>query len=145
MRTFLQFFLCVAVAFCSNPRRSFTVDRQKGIFLKDGKPFRYVSGSLHYFRIPREYWEDRLKKVRAAGLNAVQIYIEWSFHETKHREYNFQGQHDVIQFIKMAQKLDLLVLLRPGPFIDAERDMGGLPSWLLGKHHDMKLRTSDPR
>ena len=58
---------------------------------------------------------------------------------------NFQGQHDVIQFIKMAQKLDLLVLLRPGPFIDAERDMGGLPSWLLGKHRDMKLRTSDPR
>ena len=78
------------VAFCSNPR-TFTVDRQRGTFLKDGKPFRYVSGSLHYFRIPREYWEDRLKKVRAAGLNAVQIYIEWSFHERKHREYNFQG------------------------------------------------------
>ena len=90
MRTFLLLFLYVVVAFCSNPR-TFTVDRQRGTFLKDGKPFRYVSGSLHYFRIPREYWEDRLKKVRAAGLNAVQIYIEWSFHEKKHREYNFQG------------------------------------------------------
>ena len=90
MKTFLHLLMCITIGFCTN-LKSFTVDRQKGTFLKDGKPFRYVSGSLHYFRIPKEYWLDRLKKVRAAGLNAVQIYVEWSFHEVKHREYNFQG------------------------------------------------------
>ena len=58
-----------------------------------------LSGSLHYFRIPREYWRDRLEKVRAAGLNAVQIYVEWSFHEVKRREYNFQGY-----FLKLISK-----------------------------------------
>ena len=123
MKNFLLLLMCITIGFCTN-LKSFTVDRQKGTFLKDGKPFRYVSGkviyirlaiihldsyipndiimsnlvyttlvsgSLHYFRIPNEYWHDRLKKVRAAGLNAVQIYVEWSFHEVKHREYNFQG------------------------------------------------------
>ena len=122
--------------------RSFTIG--KNTFLKDGKAFRYVSGSLHYFRIPHEYWEDRLRKVRAAGLNAIQVYIEWSYHNPQYNEYRFDEEYDIVKFIQLAQKYDLLVLLRPGPFIDAERDMGGFPYWLLNKNPHMKLRTSDP-
>ena len=123
--------------------RSFTIG--SNTFLKDGKAFRYVSGSLHYFRIPREYWEDRLRKVRAAGLNAIQVYVEWSYHQPQYNEYRFEEQYDIVKFIEMAQENDLLVLLRPGPFIDAERDMGGFPFWLLNKNPAMKLRSSDPQ
>ncbi len=124
--------------------RSFTIDRSRKTFLKDGQPFRYISGSMHYFRIPREYWDDRLKKLRAGGYNAVQTYVEWSSHEPEFGEYNFKGQNDLEAFMELASKHDLLVLLRPGPFIDAERDMGGLPYWLLQRHPDVKLRTFDP-
>ena len=71
--------------------RNFTIDRQNGRFIKDGGPFRYISGSLHYFRIPRAYWKDRMRKVRAAGFNTLQTYVEWSFHEKHYKEYNFKG------------------------------------------------------
>ena len=73
--------------------RSFTIG--SNTFVKDGKAFRYVSGSLHYFRIPREYWEDRLRKVRAAGLNAIQVYVEWSYHQPQYNEYRFEEQYDI--------------------------------------------------
>lgn len=61
----------------------FTIDYDNNTFLKDGKPFRYVSGSMHYFRSPQGVWRDRLKKMREAGLNAVSTYVEWSQHEKK--------------------------------------------------------------
>ena len=56
-----------------SPKRYFTIDQMRKVFLKDGQPFRYVSGSIHYFRMPHEYWEDRLRKLRASGANAVQV------------------------------------------------------------------------
>ena len=98
-------------------KRIFKIDGNNHTFLMDGKPFRYVSGSLHYFRIPREYWEDRLRKVRAAGLNAVQVYVEWSSHEPEYGHYYFSGQNDIEKFIQLAHQQGLYVLLRPGPFI----------------------------
>lgn len=111
----------------------------------NGKPFRYISGSAHYFRMPRMYWRDRLRKLRAAGLNAVSTYIEWSQHESTPGVYNFDDELDIRKFIKIAQEEDLYVILRPGPYICAERDMGGLPFWLLQKHPDIYLRTMDPK
>ncbi|EFO13037.1 hypothetical protein LOAG_15493 [Loa loa] len=60
---------------------SFTIDYQNDTFLLDGKPFRYISGSIHYFRIHPYYWNDRLRRIRAAGLNTIQMYIPWNFHE----------------------------------------------------------------
>ena len=56
-----------------NPKRSFTIDYENNTFLKDGKPFHYVSGSIHYSRIPYYYWEDRLQKMYTAGLDAIQV------------------------------------------------------------------------
>eukprot|EP00795_Rhopilema_esculentum_P012840 gene12840-3585_t len=122
-------------------QRSFTIDKDNNCFCKDGKPFRYISGSMHYFRVPRCHWNDRLMKIRAAGLNVVESYIAWHVHEQTPGQYDFSGENDIFEFIKLAQKNGLLVILRPGPFIDAERDFGGLPWWLL-KKKDIKLRTS---
>ncbi|XP_014473975.1 PREDICTED: beta-galactosidase isoform X2 [Dinoponera quadriceps] len=126
-----------------NTQYSFAIDYKNNQFLLDGKPFRYVSGSFHYFRAPRYYWRDRLRAMRAAGLNAVSTYVEWSLHEPERDEFNWSGDADIVEFLNIAQQEDLLVLLRPGPYICAERDMGGLPYWLLRDTPDMKLRTKD--
>ncbi|XP_021558552.1 beta-galactosidase-1-like protein isoform X2 [Neomonachus schauinslandi] len=123
--------------------RSFVVDRENDRFLLDGAPFRYVSGSLHYFRVPRVLWADRLFKMRMSGLNTVQFYVPWNYHEPEPGVYNFNGSRDLFAFLNEASVANLLVILRPGPYICAEWDMGGLPAWLLQKP-DIHLRTSDP-
>ncbi|XP_033283195.1 beta-galactosidase-1-like protein isoform X3 [Orcinus orca] len=123
--------------------RSFVVDRDHDRFLLDGAPFRYVSGSLHYFRVPRVLWADRLFKMRMSGLNAVQFYVPWNYHEPEPGVYNFNASRDLFAFLKEATLANLLVILRPGPYICAEWEMGGLPAWLLRKPK-IHLRTSDP-
>ncbi|XP_058389034.1 beta-galactosidase-1-like protein isoform X3 [Diceros bicornis minor] len=123
--------------------RSFVVDRDHDRFLLDGVPFRYVSGSLHYFRVPRVLWADRLFKMRMSGLNTVQFYVPWNYHEPEPGVYNFHGSRDLIAFLNEAAIANLLVILRPGPYICAEWEMGGLPAWLLRKPK-IHLRTSDP-
>ena len=103
---------------------------------------RYISGSLHYSRVPAFYWKDRLAKMHAAGLNAVQTYIPWNYHNPFPGVYQFQGDHDVVQFLKTAQDVGLLVVLRAGPYICGEWEMGGFPSWLL-RNTSIVLRSSD--
>uniref|UniRef100_A0A8C6QET9 Beta-galactosidase n=4 Tax=Nannospalax galili TaxID=1026970 RepID=A0A8C6QET9_NANGA len=134
--------LSVASGFGNVSRRTFVLDYRQDRFLKDGQPFRYISGSIHYFRVPSFYWKDRLLKMKMAGLNAIQMYIPWNFHEPQPGQYQFSGDHDVEYFIQLAHKLGLLVILRPGPYICAEWDMGGLPAWLLEKE-SIVLRSSD--
>ncbi|KAK4298222.1 hypothetical protein Pmani_029407 [Petrolisthes manimaculis] len=124
--------------------RSFEIDYSTDQFRKDGQPFHYISGSIHYFRVHPTDWRDRLRKMRMAGFNAVQTYVEWASHEPEPGMYDFTGMFDLETFIKTAQEEDLSVILRLGPFIDAERDMGGLPYWLLHMNPEMRLRTSDP-
>ncbi|CAN7938802.1 unnamed protein product, partial [Ixodes hexagonus] len=126
-------------------KRSFVIDYQNDCFLKDGKPFQIISGSMHYYRTLPELWEDRLTTMKAAGLNTLQTYIEWSSHEPENGQFNFQGQQDIVRFIRTAERLGFLVILRPGPFIDSERDMGGLPYWLLSENNTVRLRSSDKR
>ncbi|VDK37882.1 unnamed protein product [Taenia asiatica] len=132
------------VAVFGKSSRTFSIDRENGVFLKDGEPFRYISGSLHYFRIPRIYWEDRLVKAKSAGLDAIQIYIPWNYHEPRPGEYIFENERDVVEFIELAQKIGLLVLVRAGPYICAEWDFGGLPPWLMSSNPRLNLRSSDP-
>lgn len=124
--------------------RSFTIDYKRNTFLKDGEPFRYISGSIHYFRVPYQLWADRLQTMRAAGLNAIQTYVEWRTHEPENGKFSFEGHNDIVKFVRTAESLGLLVLLRLGPYIDAERDMGGLPYWLMSRNQYVLLRTSDP-
>lgn len=111
-------------------------------FLLDGKPILLRSGELHYSRIPREYWRDRLLKARALGLNAICIYMFWNAHEPTPGNFHFSGDQDVVTFIKTAQDVGLWVIVRPGPYCCAEWDFGGLPWWLL-KHNDLRLRCLD--
>lgn len=112
-------------------------------FYWNGKPIKIISGSIHYFRVVPEYWEDRLQKLKAMGCNTVETYVPWNFHEPKEGEYHFDGQHDIKRFIEIANALDLFVIVRPSPYICAEWEFGGLPSWLL-KDRNMKLRTAYP-
>lgn len=123
--------------------RSFSIDYKTDCFLKDGKPFQYISGSIHYSRIPRYYWKDRLVKMYMAGLNAIQVYVPWNFHESVQGVHNFTGDRDLEHFLQLANQTGLLVILRPGPYICAEWEMGGLPAWLLQKPNII-LRSADP-
>ncbi|KAH9423185.1 Beta-galactosidase-1-like protein [Dermatophagoides pteronyssinus] len=125
-------------------QRTFTIDENEGIFRKDGEPFRYVSGSMHYFRIPEQYWLDRLQKARQGGLNAIQTYIEWSSHQPEPEIFDFKGNLNFLKYFQLAQQTNLLVIIRLGPFIAAERDNSGLPYWLASKNSTMQYRTSDP-
>src|SRR5277367_3683835 len=114
-----------------------------GQFRLDGKPFRIISGEMHYPRIPREYWRARLRMARAMGLNAITTYVFWNEHEATPGAYDFSGQNDVAEFIREAQQEGLYVILRPGPYVCAEWEFGGYPAWLL-KNPKIKVRTSDP-
>lgn len=113
-------------------------------FVLDGKPFQIISGEMHYARIPREYWRDRLKKARAMGLNTVSTYVFWNVHEPKPGVYDFSGGADVAEFIRMAQEEGLYVILRPGPYSCAEWDLGGFPAWLLADP-TIVLRSTDEK
>lgn len=103
--------------------RTFIIDYDNNQFLKDGEPFRYIAGSFHYFRALPETWRKKLRTMRAAGLNAVTTYVEWSLHNPTDGVYNWNGIADLNNFLKIANEEDLLVILRPGPYICAERDM----------------------
>ena len=114
-----------------------------GTFLLDGKPFTIKAGEVHFARIPREYWEHRIKMVKAQGMNTICIYVFWNFHEPNQDQFNFEGQADIRSFVELCQKNGMYVIVRPGPYCCAEWEMGGLPWWLL-KKEDIVLRSQDP-
>lgn len=112
-------------------------------FLLHGKPFVVKAAELHYPRIPRPYWEQRIQMCKALGMNTVCLYVFWNIHEQEEGKFDFTGNNDIRAFVKLAQKNGLYVILRPGPYVCAEWDMGGLPWWLL-KKKDIRLREQDP-
>ena len=112
-------------------------------FLLNGKPFVVKAAELHYPRIPRPYWEHRIKMCRALGMNTICLYVFWNIHEQREGEFNFTGQNDIAAFCRLAQKNGMYVIVRPGPYVCAEWEMGGLPWWLL-KKKDIRLREQDP-
>lgn len=122
------------------PRHSIRIEH--GQFVLDGRPFQIISGEMHYARIPRPYWRDRLRKARAMGLNTISTYVFWNLHEPKPGVYDFRGQLDVAEFVREAQQEGLYVIVRAGPYVCSEWDLGGLPTWLLADPN-MKLRSRD--
>ena len=96
-------------------------------FLLNGKPFLLKAGEVHPARVPHEYWADRLRMVHAMGLNTVSIYVFWNQHEPREGKFNFSGDADVAQFVRLAQKEGLWVIMRPGPYCCAEWEFGGFP------------------
>ena len=113
-------------------------------FYLDGKPFVVRAGAIHYFRVPREYWKDRLEKLKACGLNTVETYVSWNLHEKKQGEYDFSDMLDIREFISIARQLGLYVIVRPGPYICAEFDCGGFPAYLY-KDKNINLRCCDDK
>lgn len=111
-------------------------------FYLDGEEFTIISGAMHYFRIPREYWYDRLLKLKECGFNTVETYTCWNLHEPKENVFDFSGMLDIGAYIDIAKELGLNVILRPGPYICAEWEFGGLPAWLLN-YKDMDIRCND--
>lgn len=118
------------------------VEVRDNCLLLDGKPVILLSSSLFYFRIPRMYWEERMRQLKEGGYNAIDIYIPWNFHETAPGEWDFSGMRDLEHFLKLAAKNNLYVVARPGPYICSEWDGGALPAWLFTM--DLQLRQYDP-
>ncbi|XP_050016029.1 beta-galactosidase-1-like protein 3 isoform X3 [Alexandromys fortis] len=110
-------------------------------FTLEGHKFMIIGGSIHYFRVPREYWKDRLLKLRACGFNTVTTYIPWNLHEQEKGKFYFSEILDLEAYVSLAASIGLWVILRPGPYICAEVDLGGLPSWLL-RYPKPQLRTT---
>ncbi|MBQ8990611.1 MAG: beta-galactosidase [Prevotella sp.] len=112
-------------------------------FLLNGEPFLVKAAEVHYPRIPRPYWEHRIQMCKALGMNTLCIYVFWNIHEQREGEFDFTGNNDVAAFCRLAQKHGMYVIVRPGPYVCAEWEMGGLPWWLL-KKKDIRLREQDP-
>lgn len=102
----------------------------KNQFYKDGEPVKIISGAVHYFRNMPDTWRDIFRKMRALGCNTVETYCVWNMHEPKMGEFDFSGRLDISRFIETAEEEGLMVIVRPGPYICAEWEFGGLPWWL---------------
>ncbi|HXD79005.1 MAG TPA: beta-galactosidase [Puia sp.] len=144
MRYLIIFFLIVAVNSArAQERHRFSLSRNE--FLLDGKPFQIISGEMHPARIPREYWRQRIRMAKAMGCNTIAAYVFWNYQEVAPGRWDFRsGNHDIAAFIRLCQAEGMWVLLRPGPYVCAEWDWGGLPTWLL-KVPDIRIRCMDPR
>lgn len=110
----------------------------------DGKVVQIVAGAMHYFRVPREYWHDRLQKAVQMGMNGIETYLCWNLHERKEGEFDFSGMLDFEEYIREAQAAELYVILRLGPYICAEWDNGALPFWLMTKPGIRVRRMNGP-
>ncbi|SDT26856.1 glycoside hydrolase family 35 protein [Actinoplanes derwentensis] len=108
-----------------------------------GQPFRIVAGAMHYFRIHPEQWADRIDKARLLGLNTIDVYVPWNAHQPQPGQFHLDGILDLPRYLTLIAEAGLKVLFRPGPYICAEWDGGGLPAWLTSDP-SVRLRTSDP-
>ena len=139
---FLSLLLALSLTCLAGGKKgSFTVGTNT--FLLNGKPFTVKAAEIHYPRIPRDYWDHRIKMCKALGMNTVCIYIFWNIHEPQENSFDFSANNDIAEFCRVAQKNGMYVIVRPGPYVCAEWEMGGLPWWLL-KHKDIRLREQDP-
>jgi len=136
--------LTLLTLYCTNAQKHvFSLGKED--FLLDGKPLQLISGEMHPARIPHEYWRHRIQMAKAMGCNAIAAYVFWNYQETKQGVFDFKtGNYNIAEFIRICKEEGMWVLLRPGPYVCAEWDFGGLPAYLL-KIPDIKLRCSDPR
>ena len=113
-------------------------------FLLDGKPFQMISGEIHYPRVPRESWRHRMQMAKAMGLNTIGTYVFWNIHEPQKGKYDFSGNNDVAEFVKIAKEEGLWVVLRPSPYVCAEWEFGGYPYWLQNIR-GLEVRSKEPQ
>ncbi|GAB3264788.1 glycoside hydrolase family 35 protein [Nocardioides dilutus] len=113
-------------------------------FLLDGEPFQILSGALHYFRVHPDHWADRIEKARLMGLNTIETYVPWNAHSPRPGDFYTDGILDLSRFLCLVGEAGMHAIVRPGPFICAEWDNGGLPPWLF-REPDVGIRRSEPR
>ena len=144
IKVFTALFAVMALflASCSGTQKG-TFEVGKGTFLLNGKPFVVKAAEVHYPRIPQPYWEQRILSCKALGMNTLCLYVFWNLHEQQEGQFDFTGNNDLAAFCRLAQKHGMYVIVRPGPYVCAEWEMGGLPWWLL-KKEDVQLRSQDP-
>lgn len=136
-------FLSFGTATAQPAKHTFTLGQKD--FLLDGKPFQMISGEMHPARIPVEYWRHRIQMARGMGCNTIAAYIFWNYQEPKEGVFDFStGNHDVARFVRICQEEGMWVLFRPGPYVCAEWELGGIPPYLL-RIPDIKFRCRDPR
>jgi beta-galactosidase len=125
------------------PKHTFVLGNSE--FLLDGTPFRIISGEMHPARIPSMYWRHRIQMAKAMGCNTISVYIFWNYHESEEGIFDFTSEnHNLGEFFRMVQEEDLFLIVRPGPYVCAEWELGGIPPYLL-RIPDIKLRCMDPR
>jgi len=148
IRNFLKVFLALTLlttisAQAQKAKHTFTLGTSE--FLLDGQPFQIISGEMHPARIPAEYWLHRIKMAKAMGCNTISAYIFWNYHESEEGVFDFTtGNHNIAEFIKIVREEEMWLILRPGPYVCAEWELGGIPPYLL-RIPDIKLRCMDPR
>lgn len=142
---YLLLFVCLCFSVLLNAQQKHVFSFSKDEFQLDGKPFQIISGEMHPARIPRAYWQQRIRMAKAMGCNTIAVYVFWNYQETSPGVFDFKTDNrDIAAFIKMCQQEGMWVLLRPGPYVCAEWDFGGLPSYLL-KIPDIRVRCLDSR
>jgi beta-galactosidase len=145
MKKVLLFVLVILSSITVGAQQKHTFALSKSDFLLDGKPLQIISGEMHPARIPKMYWRHRIQMAKAMGCNTIAAYIFWNYHEEQKGVFDFKTENrDIAEFIKLCQAEGMWVLLRPGPYVCAEWDFGGLPPYLLSIP-DIKLRCMDPR
>ena len=113
-------------------------------FLLDGKPFQIISGEMHYPRIPRAAWRQRMKMAKAMGINTIGTYVFWNVHEPEKGKFDFSGNNDIAAFVRIAKEEGLWVVLRPSPYVCAEWEFGGYPYWLQNIK-GLVVRSKEPQ
>ena len=141
MRKIVLLFLLASVVSISFAQQKHTFEIKGGNFLYDGKPIQIHSGEMHFARIPREYWRQRLQMMKAMGLNTVATYVFWNYQEPSPGVWDFKtGNRNIAEFIKIAGEEGMMVILRPGPYACAEWEFGGYP-WWLQKEKSLVIRS----
>jgi beta-galactosidase len=139
----LMLLLSASSVHAQKPKHTFTLSTSE--FLLDSQPFQIISGEIHPARIPSEYWRHRIQMAKAMGCNTISAYIFWNYYESEEGVYDFAtGNHNLGEFIRIVQEEEMWLILRPGPYVCAEWELGGIPPYLL-RIPDIKLRCMDPR
>ena len=110
-------------------------------FLLNGRPFKILSGAIHYFRVAPTDWYHSLYNLKALGFNTVETYVPWNLHEPRKGEYHFDGILDFEKFLLTAQELGLYAIVRPSTYICAEWEFDGFPAWLLNE--STRIRSNE--
>lgn len=143
--TLFTLFFLAASAFAQKQRTRHTFTLGPDEFMLDGSPFQIISGELHPSRIPSNYWRHRVQMAKAMGCNTISVYIMWNYHELQEGVFDFEtGSRNLGEFFKIVQEEEMWLIIRPGPYVCAEWELGGIPPYLL-RIPDIKLRCMDPR